>query len=265
VTNSSNGGQTDRLTHIQKKQILLELSQAVPLKEIAVQYRTDVRTIQRVRRSALKKPGFISSLDQKVQDYLTGWEQARPNKPVTTPNVVPENVTNQVTLTDKNHIDDKSSKAKIYAQRLEDHYNVLSTTALNIADLIYYIGPDPGENTINQIVGNMGTWRGDNAPPAEQMEQYEELSKLLASTEAQWLFSHIKSEVPELFVHLMYARPEFLESVSYKKPELEQIYGWEDITEDDAYAYGEQLIHLLKLRAAQKEFPGTCEVCKGWK
>ena len=265
MTNSSNGGQTDRLKYGQKKQILLELSQAVPLKEIADQYRTDVRTIQRARQWALKRPGFRSSLDQKVQDYLTGWEQARPKKPVTPPNVPLENVTNQVTLTDKNHIEEKSSKAIIHAQYLEDHYKDLSTTALSIADLIYGVGNDIGEQTIRQIVDKIGTWQGGGDPPAGRFEQFHELSDLLSSIEAKWLLSHIKYEAPALFIHYMYTRPKFLKYVPYKKPKSKNIDRWEEMTQDDVSAYGEKLIDLLKLRAGRLDFQGTCEYCEGRK
>ena len=63
----------------------------------------------------------------------------------------------------------------------------------------------------------------------------------------------------------MYACPKEAKDVPYKRPESEHIDRWEEMAQDDAYEYGEQLIHLLKLRAAQKDFPGTCEVCERWK
>ena len=136
------------------------------------------------------------------------------------------------------------SKAKVKRQFLEDHYKVLSTTALSIADLVHYVGADIGEQTISQIVDKLGTWQGGD-PPAGQLEQFDELSDLLSSTEAKWLLSHIKSEAPALFIHYMYTRPKYLKSVPYKKPKSKNIDRWEDMTQDDVYAYGERLIDLL--------------------
>ena len=176
-----------------------------------------------------------------------------------------ENNTNLVVETDKNHIEEQSSKANVNAEFLEDHYKVLSTTALRIVELVYFVGNDIGEQTISQIVDKLGTWQGGGDPPAEQIEQYDELSELLSSTEAKWLLSHIKSEAPELFVHIMYAHPEYFTSIPYKKPESKNIDRWEDMTHDDVYAYGEKLIDLLKLRAGRLDFQGICEYCEGRK
>ena len=158
-----------------------------------------------------------------------------------------------------------SFKANTNAEFLEDHYKVLSTTALSIADLIHYVGADIGEQTIRQIVDKLGTWQGPDDPPAGQLEQFDELSDLLSSTEAKWLLSHIKYEAPELFIHYMYTRPKYLKSVPYKKPKSKNIDRWEDMTQDDAYAYGENLIDLLKLRAGRLDFKGTCDYCEGRK
>ena len=156
---------------------------------------------------------------------------------------------------------EESSKANVNAKFLEDHYKVLSTTALSIADLVHNVGIDNGEQTIGQIVDELGTWRGGGDPPVGQFERYEELSDLLSSTEAKWLLSHIKSEAPALFIHYMYTRPKFLKSVPYKKPKSKNIDRWEEMTQDDVSAYGEKLIDLLKLRAGRLDFQGTCEYC----
>jgi len=160
---------------------------------------------------------------------------------------------------------EKAFKANIYSQFLADHYKVLSTTALSIADLVHYVGIDNGEQTISQIVAKLSSWQSGQDPPAEQIEQSEELSDLLSSTEAKWLLSHIKYEAPELFVHFMHAHPKYLKYVSYKKPKSKNIDRWEEMTQDDVYAYGENLIDLLKLRAGRLDFKGTCEYCEGRK
>ena len=123
------------------------------------------------------------------------------------------------------------------------------------------MGIDNGEQTIGQIVDELGTWRGGGDSPVGQFERYEELSDLLSSTEAKWLLSHIKSEAPALFIHYMYTRPKFLKSVPYKKPKSKNIDRWEEMTQDDVSAYGEKLIDLLKLRAGRLDFQGTCEYC----
>jgi hypothetical protein len=136
---------------------------------------------------------------------------------------------------------------------------------LSIADLVHYVGIDNGEQTISQIVAKLSSWQSGQDPPAEQIEQSEELSDLLSSTEAKWLLSHIKYEAPELFIHYMYTRPKYLKSVPYKKPKSKNIDRWEDMTQDDAYAYGENLIDLLKLRAGRLDFKGTCDYCEGRK
>jgi len=162
-------------------------------------------------------------------------------------------------------IEEKLSKAKSNAKYLDDHYNVLSTTALRIADLVYYVGTDIGEQTIRQIVDKLGTWKGGDDPPAGQLEQHEELSDLLVSTEAKWLLSHLKSEAPMLFIHIMYAHPEYFTSVPYKKPKSKNIDRWEDMTQDDISEYGERLTDLLKLRAGRLDFEGTCAFCVGRK
>ena len=157
------------------------------------------------------------------------------------------------------------SKANTNAKYLKDHYEVLSTTALSIADLIYGVGKDVGKQTVGQIVDEMGIWRGGGDPPAGQFEQCEELSDLLSSTEAKWLLSHIKSEAPEWFVHIMYAHPKFFKSAPYKRPDSKNIDRWEDMTRDDVYEYGEQLTDLLKSRAGRLDFKGTCDFCEGRK
>jgi hypothetical protein len=63
----------------------------------------------------------------------------------------------------------------------------------------------------------------------------------------------------------MHAYPEEAKVLLHKSPESKNIERWGDMTQDDTCEYGEQLIDLLKLRAAQKDFPGTCEVCERWK
>jgi len=160
---------------------------------------------------------------------------------------------------------EKASKDNKYSQFLDDHYKVLSTTALRIAELVHYVGIDNGEQTIEQIVAKLGSWQSGTDPPAEQIEQSEELSELLSSTEAKWLLKHIKNEAPELFIHFLYAHPKYLKYVSYKKPKSKNIDRWEDMTQDDAYAYGERLIDLLKLRAGRLDFKGICDYCEGRK
>lgn len=267
MTDLSEEGQ-DRLKNPQKKQILMELTLKVPLKDIADQYGTDERTIQRVRQWALKNRGLRSSLDKKVQAYLTDWEKRpRSKKAAPSTKVASANNTDKVTVTDKN-IEEKFPKVKINSRRLDDHYKVLSTTAVGMADLLYIFKDCNGERTLGQLLDPDTGIPIEQYDPDQQLEpdeQDEILLKLLLSTEAEWLLSHIKSEAPNLFIHFMYAHPEFFTSEIQKKPQSEHIDGWDDMTEDDCLAYGKMLIKLLKTRAAQKEFPGTCEVCKGWK
>jgi hypothetical protein len=258
MTDSSGEGQVFRLTNKQKKQILKELTEGNPLNKVAENYGTFDRTIQRVRQWALKKPGFRSSLDQNVQDYLTDWERARSKKAVKSTNVPLENVTNQVTLTNKNHNDEQSSKAKITSRHYADHIKVLSCAAIGIADLLYYFKLCNFSDTVRQML--------DENEATQQYEKYEEFMKLVPSPEAKWLLSHIKSEAAELFIHFLCTFPPgTFDHPSHKAPESKDINSWEDMTMDDINVYGEKLIHLLKLRVARREFLGTCEVCKDWK
>jgi len=258
MTYLSEEGRIVRLTYEKKKQILMELATKNNLNQIAVSYGTTERTVQRVRRWALNNRGLRSSLDKKIQDYLTDWEKRpRKNKSVTVTNVPLENVTNQVTLTDKNHNEEQSFKPKITSRLYDNHIKTLSFAAIGMADLLYYFKLCTGEETLREML--------DDDEDTQQYEKYEEFMKLLPSPEAKWLLSHIKSEAPKLFIHFRYAEPELFDHPSYDKPESKKIGKWEDMTMDDVHVYGEKLIDLLKRMAAQKAFPGTCEVCKGWK
>ncbi|MCK5434586.1 MAG: hypothetical protein KAI42_04825 [Dehalococcoidales bacterium] len=63
------------------------------------------------------------------------------------------------------------------------------------------------------------------------------LVSVLKSLEAVWLFTHMKEELPI----------------------LKNISSWGDLKVNDIT---DDLVHTLSLRAARKEFPGKCEVCK---
>ena len=230
--------------------------------EIAEIYHTSEKEISRVRDQALKfSPRWRNERSARVQKYLIFCEEKHANRR-THKRVAPGNDTNRTIVNNESQLEEKSSKAKIYAQKLEDHYKVLSDKAIDIADVLHYFELCSGEKTLEQILDN--DYKGWQ-PQDECAEQYQEYLDLLQNTEASWLLSHIKSEAPELFIHFMYAHPEFFTPETQKKPQSEHIDRWEDMTEDDCGTYGRILVNLLKTRAAQKEFPGTCEVCKGWK
>ena len=261
--------------------VLTLLARKVKKVNIAEQVDRSEKWVRDVEKEALNyRVSLIITLPLEVQDFIVINAKARPglkseiekfkssqreNQATLPENVTPLNNINRLIVNDKNHIEEQTSKAKVNTQFLEDHYKVLSTTAFSIAELVHYVGKDTGEQTISQIVDKLGTWQGGGDPPVGQFEQCEELSDLLSSTEAKWLLSHIKSEAPDLFIHIMYAHPEYFTSIPYKKPESEHIDRWEDMTQDDVYAYGENLIDLLKLRAGRLDFKGTCDFCEGRK
>ena len=264
-----------------KIEVLTLLARKVKKVNIAEQVDRSEKWVRDVEKEALNYPvSLIITLPLEVQDFIVKKAKAIPelkseiekikspqreNQSALPENVTPPNNINRVIVNDNNHIEEQSSKAKVNTQFLEDHYKVLSTTALSIADLVHYVGIDNGEQTIGQIVDKLGTWQGGDDPPAGQLEQFDELSELLVSTEAKWLLSHIKSEAPDLFIHYMYTRPKYLKLVPYKKPKSKNIDRWEEMTQDDVYAYGEKLIDLLKLRAGRLDFKGTCDFCEGRK
>jgi hypothetical protein len=258
-------GKTVRLIPEQKIEIVKLLADGMTRKEISEKYHTSEKEISRARDLVLTfSPKWRNEQTARVQKYLVICEEKKIKRAMRK-KIASENDTKSVVVTNESQLEEKSSKANIYAQSLNDHYKDLSTAAWRIVELIHFAGSDSGKYTISQIVNDLSKQRDGQDRTPERIEQYEELSELLINTEAKWLLSHIKYEAPELFVHIMYAHPKFFKSEPYKKPKSKNIGRWEDMTQDDVYEYGEQLTDLLKKRAGRLDFKGTCEFCDGRK
>jgi len=113
---------------------------------------------------------------------------------------------------------------EILNEKLKIHMNKLALTAEELADSLkpYWPYTWPTDQTIAEVAVE----NDDRA-----------LVSILKSPEAEWLFAHMKEELPQ----------------------LENINNWKDLKVNNIT---EDLVHRLSLRAAQKEFLGKCEVCQ---